>query len=211
MKFCQKIYLNDIFAIVVCSLTLSIVAFGQYTERKYNNAQAKAESIVNKYLVSKDDRLSIEAHFSPPALWCGGVQTADIREIDKAKHTIYIWSYNFTNEQLATSIQRAVDRGVKVSVIVDKSSVTLRNSKIAQLATAGADIRVDYKHDIQHSKVMVIDRNIVITGSYNWTDHAETGNSENQLIIRDCPNLADVYLVNFKQLSDNAVSKPYSK
>ena len=45
---------------------------------------------------------------------------------------------------------------------------------------------------------MIIDRKIVITGSFNFTRAAEESNSENLLIIRD-KELAKEYLENWKR------------
>ena len=43
---------------------------------------------------------------------------------------------------------------------------------------------LDGKHAIQHNKVMVIDQEVVITGSYNFTNSAETRNAENIMIVK---------------------------
>ena len=43
-----------------------------------------------------------------------------------------------------------------------------------------------------HSKVMVIDRTIVITGSFNFTNSASTRNAENSLVLKSA-DLAEKY------------------
>jgi phosphatidylserine/phosphatidylglycerophosphate/cardiolipin synthase-like enzyme len=45
---------------------------------------------------------------------------------------------------------------------------------------------------------MILDEEIVITGSYNWTMAAEEDNSENLLVIRD-PHLARLYLEHWQR------------
>jgi len=45
-------------------------------------------------------------------------------------------------------------------------------------------VRQDGKHAIAHNKVMVIDEVIVITGSFNFTNSAETRNAENFLVLK---------------------------
>lgn len=49
---------------------------------------------------------------------------------------------------------------------------------------------------INHNKVIIIDGKIVITGSYNFSQAAETKNAENILIIHS-PKLAALYEINF--------------
>ena len=45
---------------------------------------------------------------------------------------------------------------------------------------------------------MLIDGEIVITGSFNFTDQAEDQNAENLLIIRDKPDIFAAYEADFE-------------
>jgi len=49
-----------------------------------------------------------------------------------------------------------------------------------------------------HDKVMVIDEAVVITGSFNFTNSAETRNAENVLILKSL-SLAHTYKVQWAQ------------
>lgn len=51
---------------------------------------------------------------------------------------------------------------------------------------------------IAHNKVMVIDGETVITGSFNFTKAAEENNAENLLIIRD-KKLGERYTKNWQE------------
>ena len=55
---------------------------------------------------------------------------------------------------------------------------------------------VDSKHKIAHNKVMIIDGNTTITGSFNFTSSAED-NAENMLIIDD-QNITTIYEQNWQ-------------
>jgi phosphatidylserine/phosphatidylglycerophosphate/cardiolipin synthase-like enzyme len=59
---------------------------------------------------------------------------------------------------------------------------------------------------IAHNKVMVIDGETVITGSFNFTKAAEEKNAENLLIIRD-RRLDELYAKNWLEHAQNSV--PY--
>jgi len=48
---------------------------------------------------------------------------------------------------------------------------------------------IDPVHKIAHNKVMVIDGQTVITGSFNFTKSVEEGNAENLLVINNPPEL----------------------
>lgn len=54
------------------------------------------------------------------------------------------------------------------------------------------------QHAIAHNKVMIIDGETVITGSFNFTKAAEENNAENLLVIRD-PKLAELYTKNWQE------------
>jgi phosphatidylserine/phosphatidylglycerophosphate/cardiolipin synthase-like enzyme len=54
-----------------------------------------------------------------------------------------------------------------------------------------------------HHKVMVIDQQIVITGSYNFSRNAEHYNDENTLIIHN-QDIATQYMTEFQQIYDRS-------
>ena len=74
------------------------------------------------------------------------------------------------------------------------------------LAHAGIPVRIDAVHAIAHNKVMVIDGETVITGSFNFTTAAEQHNAENLLVLHDQP-LAAHYETNWHHHA--AHSQPY--
>ena len=71
----------------------------------------------------------------------------------------------------------------------------------------GIPVQIDAKHAIAHNKIMVIDGQTVITGSFNFTTAAEEHNAENLLVIRS-PELAAKYAANWKVHADH--SDPYA-
>jgi phosphatidylserine/phosphatidylglycerophosphate/cardiolipin synthase-like enzyme len=62
----------------------------------------------------------------------------------------------------------------------------------------GIPVKIDAQHAIAHNKVMIIDGETVITGSFNFTKAAEENNAENLLVIPD-RKLADRYVRNSKE------------
>ncbi|HYA94193.1 MAG TPA: phospholipase D-like domain-containing protein [Thermodesulfobacteriota bacterium] len=59
-------------------------------------------------------------------------------------------------------------------------------------------VKIDVQHAIAHNKVMIIDEETVIAGSFNFTKAAEENNAENLLVIRD-RNLAERYTKNWQE------------
>ena len=56
---------------------------------------------------------------------------------------------------------------------------------------------MENRRTITHNKVMVIDGETVITGSFNFTKAAEENNAENLLVVRD-KKLAERYIKNWQ-------------
>jgi len=61
-------------------------------------------------------------------------------------------------------------------------------------------IRRGSRGGLMHDKFCVIDNQIVITGSYNWTDNAEFKNDENVTVQRD-PSQATLYSEEYRRLT----------
>jgi len=124
---------------------------------------------------------AIEVHFSPR----GGCTETIVKELGNAKKMVLVQAYSFTSAPIAKALVDAHKRGVDVRVILDKSQRTAKYSSADFLAHAGIATFIDAKHAIAHNKVMIIDGETVLTGSFNFTKAAEEKNAENLLVIRD--------------------------
>ena len=71
------------------------------------------------------------------------------------------------------------------------------------LLAAGAEIYMDGNPYSMHHKTIIIDENMVITGSYNFSAAANTKNDENCLIVHN-PDLAQAYSNEFENLLRDA-------
>jgi phosphatidylserine/phosphatidylglycerophosphate/cardiolipin synthase-like enzyme len=118
------------------------------------------------------------------------------RELGKAKKSVLVQAYSFTSVPIAEALVDAHKRGVKVEVILDKSRRNEKKSSVRFLSERGVQVRIDITRGIAHNKVMIIDGEAVITGSFNFTKNAEKKNAENLLIIHD-RKLAEKYIENW--------------
>jgi phosphatidylserine/phosphatidylglycerophosphate/cardiolipin synthase-like enzyme len=145
-------------------------------------------------LGSQEKPCAWEVYFSPR----GGCTEAIIKELNRAKGTVLVQAYSFTSTPIAKAILSAHKRKVRVEVILDKSQRTQKYSSATFLFNSGIPVKIDSEHAIAHNKVMIIDGETVITGSFNFTKAAEEKNAENLLIIRD-KKLADIYIRNWNE------------
>jgi phosphatidylserine/phosphatidylglycerophosphate/cardiolipin synthase-like enzyme len=137
--------------------------------------------------------LSVTAHFSPG----GGCTDAIVREIAAAKREILVLAYGFTSRPIAQALVDAKFRGVAVEVILDHSNEKDPHSDLHFLLEQKLAPLIDAHHAIAHNKVMLIDGKTILTGSFNFTQHAESHNAENLMILRGCPDLASEYRHDF--------------
>lgn len=135
-----------------------------------------------------------QVYFSPD----GGCQDAIVREISKAKQEILVQAYSFTSRDIAKALVDAHNRGVKTETILDKSNRSAKYSAGDFTAHMGIPTYIDSAHSIAHNKIIVIDKETVITGSFNFTKAAELNNAENLLILKS-KDLARQYIDNWQR------------
>ena len=145
-----------------------------------------------------------EVCFTLAARDCGAFAVA---AIDGARRSLLVQAYNFTEPRIVAAIVAAHRRGVAVAVIVDKITARQRGEGVDAVALAGIPTFVDRGPRIAHNKVMVIDGETVLTGSFNWSVSAERFNAEN-LVALTSTELASFYAANFARR--RAASVPYA-
>jgi len=123
--------------------------------------------------------------------------------LDTATSTIDIAMYNLTNPRIIDSIKFATDRNVKVRIFLDKSMKTTRYEdlnilKEKDIEKDNLEIRIYKKSGYMHNKYAIIDRKVVLIGSYNYTDHANK-NAENLHTETNYKQI-EVYQDNFDKL-----------
>jgi len=123
---------------------------------------------------------TVDVYFSPN----GGGANAIVTELGNAKSEILVQAYSFTSAPIAKTLTDAKKRGLHIEVVLDKSQKSEKYSSADFVAHAGIPVYIDSKHAIAHNKIMIIDRNTLITGSFNFTKAAEEKNAENLLVLK---------------------------
>jgi phosphatidylserine/phosphatidylglycerophosphate/cardiolipin synthase-like enzyme len=105
------------------------------------------------------------------------------RAINNAESEILVSAYGLTTGSgIVEGLVRAKERGVDVRLIADKTTPCERGSGIEPLAAAGVPVWIDDKARIAHTKTMVIDGAVTLTGSMNWTNGAARNSEDLNLI-----------------------------
>ena len=126
-----------------------------------------------------------------------GCQSLLLRQINNAKKSIHVQAFSFTDPDVGDALLKAKMRGVNVQIILDQSNKTNKKSLNKMLNRHRIPIRIDAPQGIAHNKIMIIDKQIVITGSYNFSSGAYKRNAENLLVLHDA-TLAQQYLENWE-------------
>jgi len=143
----------------------------------------------------------VTAFFSPK----GGIEQQILTSIGGAVATIEMAAYAFTNENIAKALLDAVKRGVKVSLVMDKSQTKGPQASLHdELEKAGTAIRlISPPGGIMHDKFIIVDGKNVEWGSYNYTGRAEDANFENATFLSN-GNLAQRYHSDFVSIFSEA-------
>ena len=137
---------------------------------------------------------TIHVYFSPGAAAPTRLSKRSIRQSRRCSSK----PTPFTSKPIAQAVVDAHKRGVKVEVVLDKSQRTEKYTEADFIAHAGVPTRIDAQHEIAHNKIIIIDDETVVTGSFNFTRAAQQHNAENLLIIKS-KTLADQYTTNWQE------------
>jgi len=133
----------------------------------------------------------VEAHFSPK----GGCQDAIVASIRAAKK-VRMQAYTLTAQPVIDALLAASAAGGDVEVILDSTQSRLAGNPVMALRNGKIKVFLDAMHALAHNKVLILDDEVVETGSYNFTNASETNNAENCVFITD-KAVAASYLANW--------------
>lgn len=108
----------------------------------------------------------------------------------------------FTNINISNALIRLKD--AEIDIIVDDNKINRNSNAIKNLQNNS--IKISFIQDLQknyysmHNKFCIIDNKTVLTGSYNWTNNANT-NDENLAFISD-KDIASSYNMEFSKIKN---------
>lgn len=116
--------------------------------------------------------------------------------IQNAQSSIRFMAFSFTHDGLGDAMLAQAEEGVDLAGIFETRGSETDSSELGKLFCAGYAMRQDGNPSTFHHKVIVIDEQIVVTGSLNFSDNANESNDENVVIIAE-PNIARLFLEEF--------------
>lgn len=157
-------------------------------------AKLPQESIPNPE-VTLSDGTQIFTYFSPESKTIPPL----LHEINFAKESINFMVFSFTHDRIGKAMRDQYDNGIKVGGVFDENQIS-KYSEYEPMKKLGMDVKIDETSGTMHHKVIIIDAETVITGSYNFSRNAEIRNSENLLIIKGNKDIAQAYIDEYNRL-----------
>lgn len=133
-------------------------------------------------------------------------ETMVIRELAVARKEVTVAIYSLTRRKINSAFVKAARRGVQVTIKYDAGQEELQAMKesIDYLKEHGVQcipVKMTGDYAAMHHKFIVIDRQLVLTGSYNYTVPATTINYENMVSISS-PEIAGAFVKEFEKIKD---------
>ena len=146
------------------------------------------------------DGTRIDNYFSPD----DGVLTALVPVLQGAQESIYFLAYSFTSNQLGDIVRQKAEADVTVAGVMDDEQVrSNQGTEYDPFRQADLDVRIDGIDGLMHHKVFIVDEQIVVLGSYNFSQNAEERNDETLMIIYD-PLIAEQFMFEFQRIQEQA-------
>lgn len=137
----------------------------------------------------------LEVLFSPE----DPVQERLVDLLKSAQQSIYFMAFSFTDDKMGKVISERAKAGVEVHGVFEKLGSKSKYSEYGRLKRQKLDVKRDGNKGIMHHKVMVIDKKIVITGSYNFSKNADRSNDENVVVLHS-EAVAQQYLDEYQRV-----------
>lgn len=148
-----------------------------------------SHNIAEHLVPANTAQLKTHVTFSPKK----GTTHNIVNIINNAKQSIKVAAYSFSSKAITKALINAHNRGVEIQIVLDKSQQAVKYSTFNELKRNNIPVRINSKYAIMHNKFMIIDGDILQTGSFNYTEAAENRNAENAITVMGDKPLVNKY------------------
>lgn len=149
--------------------------FMEFQNRIFGKGNRVAKPVVSI------NNITVENYFCPED-WCADKV---LKTVATANKSVHFMIFSFTDDSIGDLFIQKHKAGIEVLGVLDSSQNKKSNySEYPKLILEGINVSLyGTGKKLLHSKVIVVDSKIVITGSYNPTSNGDTVNDENIDII----------------------------
>lgn len=190
------------FCIAACSMAGYYLCARKLLDEQPEIAQARAA------LAPTNGQAFRKAFFSPD----NGMRDILVGLIAAEKKQILVAIFSFTDPVIAKALIQAQKRGVAIEIVADRNNAQSSWSKIRLLGKHNIPLYLypaDITNAIMHDKFMVFsqtldDKQLIWTGSFNFTRSACDMNEENVIVLEDA-EVCESYSNQFQLLKQRSV------
>jgi phosphatidylserine/phosphatidylglycerophosphate/cardiolipin synthase-like enzyme len=186
------IYQQNNNVIVIHNREVALMVENQFKDMWVGGLGARSSKSTVEKQSAQVAGTSIQVYFAPE----DQVINHLIPLVQGAQESIRFMAFAYTQDDLAAAMLERAHAGVDVAGIFERTGSETEFSAMPRLYCAGVPVRQDGNPAFLHHKVIVIDQEIVITGSLNFTDNANQSNNENVMVVYN-QEIARLYLAEY--------------
>jgi phosphatidylserine/phosphatidylglycerophosphate/cardiolipin synthase-like enzyme len=180
--------------------------------KNYNNLVVFNSSLISEYYLKNFEEIknyekpSVNQNYNPyvKVFFCpGNCINLVSKYVRKANESIYFMTFAFTAKEIAIDLILKHNNNVTVKGLFDNLQASSKYSVKHIFDYQEMNYKIAKGIGKLHHKVFIIDKKIVITGSFNPSQNANNNNYENILIIYD-EEIANLYLNEFEKIFNNS-------
>lgn len=121
------------------------------------------------------------------------------KALQQARYSISVCMLTIASCELGDVLISAHQAGIIVRVVTNNEQMMFSGTQVNRLRRAGIQVRIDETAFLMHHKFVVVDGELLMSGSLNWTTQALCGNQENVIITSE-PKLVLPFINQFETL-----------
>jgi phosphatidylserine/phosphatidylglycerophosphate/cardiolipin synthase-like enzyme len=128
-----------------------------------------------------------------------------IQTLNQAQKSIRFMAFSFTHSGIGQAVRDRARAGVSVQGVFETRGSETEASQYGLMRRAKLDVWQDGNPYTLHHKVFVVDDQVVVLGSFNFSSNADEANDENMLIIHNA-GIAGQFLAEFERVYSQAIN-----
>lgn len=121
--------------------------------------------------------------------------------LSRAKFKVDLCIYMFTQSTLANLLNELHRANIQVRIITDGAEDEATGSQVERLRKTGIEIKSNKRGTgaLMHHKFVIIDEDILLSGSFNWTNKAVVSNYE-AVLVTSAESLVKPFVRQFNEM-----------
>jgi phosphatidylserine/phosphatidylglycerophosphate/cardiolipin synthase-like enzyme len=177
--------------------------FSWFFEQRRFGSRPSIKSFIPNPSFALRDGTPIENYYSTH----DGCASRIMEALSTSNKSIHFLAFSFTHSGIANVMISKANKGVKVEGVFERSQGMSVHSQIQNFRSRGQEVYFDGNPRNMHHKVIIIDDETVIFGSFNFSESADKSNDENIVIVKN-KNIAAIFEQEYQRVKEVAKAAP---